>query len=238
MYDEDSLLPLSALQHLAFCERQAALIHIEGLWADNRLTVEGTLMHQSLDETGRRTEVRDGTRLARGIGLRSARLGLVGRADLVEFLPVEDNPSAGVQLPGATGLWRPFPVEAKRGRPKKHNADRVQLCAQGMCLEETFGIPVPAGALTYGKTRRRLHVDFDSPLRIEVEAAASRLHELIDLGLTPTAAREPKCDRCSLFELCMPHAISADRSATDYLKREIFGSARSAFRTENSSKAP
>ena len=171
MYTEDDLLPLSALQHLIFCERQCALIHIEQAWAENLFTAEGRIMHERVHEEGR--ESRGDIRVEHGLSLRSLRLGLIGKADVVEFHRWKG------------GSWLPFPVEYKRGKPKKDNSDRVQLCAQALCLEEMLNIAVPEGALFYGKNRRRAEVVFDIPLRKETEDAAIRLHELIASGRTP-----------------------------------------------------
>src|ERR1700681_2652308 len=135
MFTEDDLLPLSALQHLLFCERQAALIHLEQMWAETGLTVEGTHLHERVDNA--RGESGGDVRIARALPLRSLRLGLSGRADLVELHLVSADTSGepGAVLPGISGEWRPFPVEYKRGRPKAHHADEVQLCAQALCLE-------------------------------------------------------------------------------------------------------
>lgn len=207
-YSEDDLLPISALQHLLFCERQCALIHIEGQWAENRLTVEGRHLHDTAH--GDRAELRGGVRISRGLPLRSFRLGLVGKADVVEFH----------SAPGAQRR-RPFPVEYKRGRPKKHDADRVQLCAQALCLEEMLGTPVPAGALFYGRTRRRLDVLFDGRLRQLTHDTAKHLHALIASRRTPVAVREPKCDSCSLLNICLPDAMGLRRSAARYLARAL-----------------
>jgi CRISPR-associated exonuclease Cas4 len=221
MFDEDSLLPLSALQHLLFCERQAALIHVERLWAENPLTVEGRQLHERVD--GAVGESRGDMRLARALPLRSLRLGLVGKADLVELHRVSpgDPAGPGAVLPGVSGAWHPFPVEYKRGRPKVHHADWVQLCAQALCLEEMLQTSVPAGALFYGQTRRRQDVAFDDALRRETTEAAARLHRLFHSGVTPPPVREPKCDRCSLFDLCLPDAPShSARRFLDRLLRE------------------
>lgn len=198
MSTDGDLLPISALQHLLFCERQCALIHVERLWAENRLTVEGRLLHGRVHEEDDRT--RAGVRVAHGLQLVSQRLGLYGVADVVEFS------DAGVA----------FPIEHKRGRPKSHDADVVQLCAQASCLEEMTTQPVPEGALFYGRTRRRLRVVFDDTLRRRTERAATRLHELIRTAVTPLARREPKCDRCSLLNLCLPDAISTRRTVARY----------------------
>lgn len=204
MYTEDDLLPLSALQHLLFCERQCALIHIEQVWSENLFTAEGRIMHERVDEGGR--ESRGKVRLAFGLLLRSLRLGLSGKADVVEFHRQ------------ANGDWLPFPVEHKRGRPKKADWDRVQLCAQAMCLEEMLNCSIPAGALFYGKTRRRQDVVFDAGLRREVEETAARLHELVRSGKTPSAKYEKKCDSCSLVNLCMPKVAGGKKRVTDYMK--------------------
>jgi CRISPR-associated exonuclease Cas4 len=204
---EDDLLPISALQHLLFCERQCALIHIEGLWVENRLTVEGRYLHDKAHDGP--SETRAGVRIARGLAIRSFRLGLVGKADVVEFHSPPDAHSP-----------RPFPVEYKRGKPKRHDADRVQLCAQALCLEETLGVPVPAGALFYARPRRREDVRFDEALRRLTEAAARRLHALIASGRTPAAVKEPKCDSCSLLHVCLPEAMGR-ASAAGYFARTV-----------------
>lgn len=218
MFTEDDLLPLSGLQHLLFCERQAALIHVERIWVDNPLTVEGTHLHERADSG--ENESRGDLRIVRGLPLRCIRLGLSGKADVVELrrlTPEEEVAEAGASLPGLPGFWRAFPVEYKRGRPKSHRADEVQLCAQALCLEEMLGIAVPVGALFYGQPRRRTEVIFDSALRQTTEDAAARFHELMKSGVTPKPVREPKCDRCSLLDVCLPEAPS--NSARRYLER-------------------
>jgi len=221
---EDDLLPLSGLSQVAFCPRRAALIHVEGQWEENRFTIEGRHMHERVHELG--DEARGEIRIVRGLALRSLRLGLVGVADVVEFhaVPSDDPTSAGqgpagVRLPGVRGLWRPYPVEYKRGRRKPDNSDSVQLCAQAMCLEEMLGVPVPEGALYYGRTRKRLVVALDASLRRETEEAARTLHAIVRSGRTPQPVLEKKCRRCSLFDLCEPKA--AGRSARRYLDRMI-----------------
>ena len=188
MFLESDLLPLSALQHLMYCERQCALIHIEQAWSENRFTAEGRVAHARVHGGGH--EMRDGVRIVRDVALRSLRLGLAGKADVVEF-------SEGV----------PYPVEHKRGHNKANNCDRVQLCAQALCLEEMIGVPVPEGALFYGEPRRRTVVALDAALRAETETAAVRLHGLFDAGRTPPAVYDKgKCERCSLLDLCKPRA--------------------------------
>jgi len=204
MYSEDDLLPLSGLQHLAFCERQWALIHIEGVWAENRLTVEGRHMHERVHAI--EPETRNGVRIARGLRLHSLRLGLVGQADVVEFHLVEGQPE------------QPFPVEYKRGRPKSTRCDEVQLCAQALCIEEMLGVSIPAGALYYGQPRRRHDVVLDEDLRDEVVDLAVRMHELFRAGKTPQSQYEKKCDNCSLYDVCLPKTATKRHAVCRYVE--------------------
>lgn len=225
MYDEDDLLPLSLLAQLAFCERRAALVYVEQLWDDNAFTAEGRVLHERAHEPG--TEGRGGVRIARGLLLHSLRLGVSGKADVVEFHllnaePLESSPLpeagvAGVCLPALASLWRVFPVEYKRGRRRAEEGYEIQLCAQALCLEEMLGGMIPAGALYYGETGRRLEVVFDTSLRQRVEAAASRLHALVNGGKTPPARFERKCESCSLLDLCLPKVMSPKKSVRRYL---------------------
>ena len=196
----DDLLPLSGLQHLIFCERQFALIHVEQLWAENELTISGRQLHERADLPGEAFGA--DVRVARALPLRSDRLGLAGKADVVEF----HRESA----PDGVIVWRPFPVEYKRGRPKAGGADEVQLCAQAICLEEMLGLEVPGGALFYGKTRRRKAVEFTTS-KTSVQSASRRprgsCHEQCSRASThaPRRARDKGCDRCSLFlTICLP----------------------------------
>jgi CRISPR-associated exonuclease Cas4 len=230
MFTEDDLVPLSALQHLLYCERQAALIHLERLWAENPYTAEGRQLHERVDSGS--GESRGDLRIARVLPLRSRRLGLAGQSDVVEFHRLSGVEESGAALPGLLGRFLPFPVEYKRGRPKSHRADEVQLCAQGLCLEEMFGAEVPSGALFYAQTRARLDVAFDAELRRLTESTAERVHALLQSGRTPLPVREPKCDRCSLLDLCLPAAPV--RSAARYLAQ----AAREALRERASPLPP
>lgn len=187
---EDGLIPLSALQHQLFCPRQCALIHVEGLWAEDGATAEGRVLHERVDAGG--FETRPAVRISRGLSLRSVALGVAGRADVVEFTG---------QPP------RPFPVEYKRGKPKAHRADEVQLCAQAICLEEMLGVDVPKGALFYGMTRRRQGVTFDSELRRLTAYAAAAARANILAGFTPLPVRTPACRRCSMETACQPDRL-------------------------------
>ncbi len=196
-------IPLSALQHWLYCPRQYALIHVEQLWAENRFTAEGRVMHERVDSG--RAEGRPGIRILRGVELRSHALGLHGRADVVE-------------LHGG----RPYPVEYKRGRPKAHRADEVQLCAQGLCLEEAFACDIPEGALFYGKTRRRKTVTLDAKLRDLTRETARAVRACRDAGHVPPPDHDDRrCAACSLFDHCRPRALRAGRQVSAWLRRAI-----------------
>ena len=226
MYSEDDLIPISALQHVLFCERQAALIHVERLWAENRLTAEGKVLHEKTHSE--RVETRGRVRIVRSLLLRSLRLGLFGRSDVVEFTPPDSvtNPAAVFREwgQGKTVDWTAWcitPIEYKRGKPKKDGSDRVQLCAQAICLEEMLGVTIVSGSLFYGQRKRRTTVLFDSPLREQTATAVSRMRELIETGTTPPAIYEPKCDSCSLIELCLPEATTGRRRVRQFLDNQF-----------------
>ncbi|MCX5999795.1 MAG: CRISPR-associated protein Cas4 [Chloroflexi bacterium] len=216
MYDEDELLPISGLQHLLFCERRAALVHLEGSWNENAATAEGAILHEQAHEAG--TEGRGDIRIARGLRLRSLTMGLTGMADVVEFRRLPDGGlSGGIRLDGSDGLWQPFLVEYKRGTLRHEEGYEIQLCAQAMCLEEMLKVEIRCGSIFYGKTRRRLEIAFDADLRHRTEEAAARLHELVGAGVTPKAVYSPKCQQCSLFDLCLPAALGRKRDIHRYL---------------------
>jgi len=217
VYDEDDLLPVSALQHLEFCPRRCALIHVDGLWAENAQTAEGRALHQRVHQAP--GESKDGVRVARHLRLCSRELGLFGVADVVEFHRADDEPSA-VALSGLEGRWRPFPVEYKRGRRRSEKSYLVQLCAQALCLEEMLRAVVPAGALYHGQSRRRQQVAFDAELRRRTRDRARELHRLIAAGRAPPPERGPKCKFCSLAEKCVPK-LAASRSAREYMARAV-----------------
>lgn len=210
MYAEEDLIPLSALQHWAVCPRQAALIHLEQVWSENLYTAEGRIQHRKVDQSF--VEKRKGVKAAFGLRIRSLKLGVAGRADAVEFHRQDD------------GLWRPYPVEHKRGRPKKNDCDRIQLCAQAICLEEMLCVDVPEGALFYGKTRRREAVAFGPELRQKAMEAALALHGMLKSGSSPPAVVIPQCKRCSLGRQCL-WELWADnprgKSARRYVKRAL-----------------
>lgn len=213
MHSESTLIPLSALQHHAFCPRQCALIHVEQQWAENRLTAEGRLLHDRVHE--QQSEVRNGVVICRGLHIRSLELGLSGQADVVELHPAAAG--AGVAVPGRRGRWLLVPVEYKRGRPKKNSCDQVQLCAQAMCLEEMLGATVPRGYLFYGKNRRRHEVVFSDALRGETLDAAEAVRRVVSAGVVPAPVDDSRCRQCSLREVCMPSM----RRGGGYVARQV-----------------
>lgn len=215
MESEDDLLQLSGLQHFSFCRRQWALIHVEQQWRDDSRTVGGSILHERAhDETLR--ERRGSLITMRGLRVRSLELGVSGACDVVEF---RLSPQ-GARLVGEEGLWQPYPLEYKHGAPKINDADRLQLCAQAMCLEEMLGCAVPEGALYYGQTRRREIVALDEPLRVQVRRLLSEMHEYRRRGYTPKVRPEKHCSSCSLKELCLP-ALGRGMSASAYLLKTI-----------------
>lgn len=209
----EELLPVSGLQHLAFCARQCALIHLERLWTENFLTAEGRLMHERVHSD--ESETRGDIRIVRGLPLVSKRLGLSGIADVVEF---HRDAEATLRLPGRSGTWRAYPVEYKRGKRKKGSHDEVQLCAQAICLEEMLDVAIQEGSLYYGKTRSRTVVSFGESLRNETERLAREFHRLMQSGVTPSPSVGGQCKSCSLSDECMPD-LSGRASA--YLARML-----------------
>ena len=241
MYSEDELLALSGLQHLAFCPRQWALIHLEQVWAENQLTAEGRERHERVHEETR--EIRHGVRTVRSLQVHSLELGISGICDVVEF-PLEDapggqqqddldwladaNPFSGLQPPSEPAASQsPLPVEYKRGKPKVNDCDRVQLCAQALCLEEMTGKAVPQGAIYYWEPRRREIVELTAGLRSETRALCREMHRLYSARLTPPAIEFKGCKKCSLIDLCLPGKLGSNRSARRYfetaIRRELQG---------------
>ena len=186
-------IPLSALQHWCYCPRQCALIHVEQVFEDNLFTQRGQALHQRVDDPG--FEIRDGLRVERALPLFSDALGLIGKADVVEFLP--DG--------------TPYPVEYKHGSRHKRAdiaaCDDVQLAAQALCLEEMFGRPVPEGALYYASSRRRRQVAINDDLREKTLLTIAEVRVLLASGNTPPPLADEHCRACSLHDLCQPDAI-------------------------------
>jgi CRISPR-associated exonuclease Cas4 len=214
-YKEDDYLQLSGIQHFLFCRRQWALIHIEQQWAENLRTVDGQLMHKNAHDASSHTR-RGDTLTVRGLKIHSARLGLSGECDVVEFHLSPD----GVPLSQAEGLWRPYPVEYKHGTVKSSAMDEAQLCAQAMCLEEMLCCDIPDGALFYGETRHRHPVAFTPELRQQVVEATEEMHQLFQRGSTPKVKPTKACNACSLKDLCLPKLMRT-RSVSAYLREQL-----------------
>lgn len=206
MWDEADLIPISALQHWVYCPRQCGLIHLEQAWAENRFTAEGRLLHEKAHEASHETQGQ--VRIERGLSLRSNAHGLVGVADVVEFHPDPGGPRA-------------FPVEYKRGRTKKHAADRVQLCAQALCLEEMLGRAIEEGALFYGQSRRRQEVRFDDALRRETIDVIAQVRSMLRDGRTPPPLNDQRCGQCSLRAECLPAVCGSGLGSAAWLRRSI-----------------
>ena len=202
--ENKTIIPISALEHLSYCPRQCALIHNEQQWAENRFTAEGRILHERVD-TGVR-ERRGDVTTARSVPLRSLRLGVTGIADVVEIHAAEG----------------PYPVEYKRGRPKAHRADEVQLCAQALCLEEMFGVAVPEGVLFYGAVRRRHPVSIDTELRALTVQVAQDARDMVRAARTPPPVWAAKlCGACSMAELCRPKRMMNPPAVATWLARMI-----------------
>jgi CRISPR-associated exonuclease Cas4 len=219
MYSEDDLLPLSGLQHITFCERQWALIHIERQWEENVLTAEGRDLHERVHEAG--SESRKTLVVVRGLPLHNFRLGISGQADAVEFRAAMSGEPGGVALEGKRGLWLPSPVEYKRGKPKKTICDLVQVCAQALCLEEMFGTTIRAGALFYATPRRRQEVLFTPELRGQTERLCARMQDLYRCRETPMPVYTRGCESCSLKNICLPRTLASPRDVRAYLAGAI-----------------
>lgn len=204
MYSEEDYIQLSSIQHYVFCPRQCGLIHVEGIWAENLFTARGKIFHEKVDSGD--DEMRGEKYITRGLNVYSRRLGLSGRADVVEFT------ESGEKIV-------PYPVEYKSGKPKLDISDTAQLCAQALCLEEMLGVPVITAAVFYGKPRRRLEVELTDELRRSTEEIIVKIHEMVQQKIVPKAPYGPKCDACSIFEECMPKA--GTRKLTGYIK-ELF----------------
>ena len=207
-------IPLSALQHWLYCPRQCALIHNEQVWAENRFTAEGQVLHKKANEGP--DEHRATGSILRHLHVSSEKLGLAGICDIVEIHPLKSK----ISNPQST--QRVVPVEYKRGKPKAHRADEVQVCAQALCLEEMFGVSISVGLIFYGKARRRTEVPLDAPLRELTRATIAAVHEMKRTGLTPSAEYEArKCDACSLIDLCQPRSLRLKRGAAAWFSSNL-----------------
>ena len=217
-YDDDQMLMLSGIQHYMFCPRQWALIHIEQQWGENRLTAEGQLLHQNVDNPAYRQKNGDVITL-RSVHIASHSLGLYGITDAVELLP-SDCLSDAITHPRYKGFWKPYPIEYKRGHSKPDERDEVQLAAQVICLEEMFGIHITEGALFYHETRHREVVLIDEHLRKLTYELSEAMHKTFESGITPKADKKCGCKNCSLIDICVPE-LTKKSSVAYYLKNTL-----------------
>jgi CRISPR-associated exonuclease Cas4 len=219
-YNDEDLLMLSGIQHIAFCERQYALSYIEMQWLENVFTVEGHHLHEKVDDPFEK-ENRGDTSILRALPLVSRKLGLNGIADVVELIKADVSNASGAEISGKTGKWLLLPVEYKRGKPKPDERDEVQLCAQAMCLEEMYKTKIEKGYLYYGETRHRHEVLFTEPLRQLVANYANRMHELFSKGITPAPVFKSHCKSCSLKDICLPSSLANQPPVSEYLKNVL-----------------
>lgn len=199
---EDDLVMISALEHYSYCPRQCALIHVEQTFDENLYTLRGRAVHERVDQPV--VDFQEGVRVERALPLWSKRLGLIGKADVVEFH-------------GAT----PYPVEYKHGSKREREHDDLQLCAQAICLEEMAGKPVTKGAIYYHSSRRRREVEFSQALRTDVEAATNAIRTMMKEKTLPPPVNDSRCRHCSLKDSCMP-AVVGEQERAAALLRDLF----------------
>lgn len=214
-YREEDFLMLSGIQHFKFCRSRWALIHIEQQWQENLRTIDGSIMHENAHDKFL-NENRKGILIRRGMNIHSRKMGISGECDVVEF----HKDDSGISLHGTDGLWRPYPVEYKRGKPNEQSGDMLQLCAQALCLEEMLCCSIDVGALYFGEIRRRVEVDFTQKLREEVHEVTYQMHDLYSKNRTPKVKPTKSCNACSLKDLCLPKLLGK-RSVKQYIQSNL-----------------
>ncbi|MEW6508326.1 MAG: CRISPR-associated protein Cas4 [Bacteroidota bacterium] len=202
MYAEEDFIMISALQHYVYCPRQCGLIHVDDVWSENLFTTRGNILHEKVDTAT--YETRGIKKTVRALRIHSYRFGITGKCDVVEF---RTSPYGDEVMP----------VEFKSGEPKEDISDKVQLCAQALCLEEMLNTNITRGAFFYGKIRRRNVVDIDSELRIQTENIIASVREIISKKIVPPAEFSSKCRNCSLIDICQPKAMNK-RKLANYIK--------------------
>jgi len=215
IYTDDEMLPLSGIQHYAFCPRQWALIYLEQLWNDNILTIEGSLLHGNVDNPSIRETNGSDTITLRGVRLMSRSLGLSGIADAIEIKPLSEAPKTKRALIKSK-LFTAMPIEYKRGKRKINDCDRLQLTAQAMIIEDILGVNISIGAIFYWQERHREYVEITDKLRDDAIRLSKDMHHLARLGITPPANKMPGCRSCSIKDLCVP--IICSKNVRQYLE--------------------
>lgn len=211
-YKEEEYLMISGIQHFQFCRRQWALIHIEQQWAENVHTVVGELMHKKVHDPYL-AESRKDVLITRSLPVSSRKLGISGECDVVEFQKSED----GVHIQGHRGLYRIYPIEYKKGKPKISDEDILQMTAQAMCLEEMFSTEISEGAIFYGETKRREAVEITEERRSRVRDMFKEMHQYYERQYTPKVKWSKSCNACSLKDICLPK-LGKTMSAKEYVK--------------------
>ena len=219
MYTEEDMLMLSGIQHYMFCPRQWGLIHLSQEWEDNRLTAEGQLLHENVDNPFYRQKNGDVITL-RSVHIASYKLGLYGIADAIELLPANSSENA-ITHNKYPGFWHLYPIEYKRGNHKPDERDEVQLAAQVICLEEMYGINIEYGAFFYGEIRRREEIHIDEKLRALTFECANKMHNAWNRFYLPKANKKTQCKKCSLVNICLPE-LEQRPKVSDYLKRNLY----------------
>lgn len=220
IYTEDEMLMLSGIQHYVFCPRQWAMIHIEQQWEENRLTTEGMLLHQHVDDPMYRQKNRNIITLRR-VAIASKVLGLNGFSDAIELLPADNYIQNSIRHPKYQGNWSPVPIEYKRGKEKPDRRDEVQVAAQALCLEEMYNIHIPNGALYYGEEHARKMVVLNEELRTFTQYCANQMHKIYQTGITPKAEYKSHCRSCSIKDICMPK-LPSRCLVKNYLKTNLY----------------
>lgn len=223
MFNEDDWIPISALAHYDFCPRRVVLINAENIWNDNRWTVEGKILHEKTDQENRKTA--HGVRFVRSLRISSAEVGLYGVADVVEFRQTDSDEfaanraefnSAGISLPVCAGLWFPVPIEFKRGKTRSAESYEIQLCAQGLCLEEKYSLSIPHGYIYFGQSGHRSKIVFSDALRQKLVQWQMMYEKYLPLILRQRQSSPKNVDNALLLtSVCQKHQ-------NQVLSRDIF----------------
>lgn len=187
----EPIVTIGSLNHYLFCDRRAALVFSECVFTTNEHTLGGDLLHEHADKPG--VELRAGWTLLRALPLYSDKLGLSGKADLVEV-----RKGKGGKITEAR------PVEYKKGPKRKWDNDDAQLCAQALCLEEMFELKIHSGCIYHATSHTRREVEINEVLRLLTIEAIQGLRQMLNSGKTPPALPKPRCEGCSLQETCLP----------------------------------
>ena len=219
MYCEDDYIQLSGIQHFAFCKRQWGLVYLEQQWLENLRTAEGRIVHERAHDSFS-TEKRKDLIISRGIQVSSKELGISGECDVVEFHRSDPESAQAAYIPEYDGFFKVIPIEYKRGTSKTEEFDRLQLCAQALCLEEMLCVYIPEGFIYYAETKRRQKIEFSDELKNSVRNIVSQIHDYSSRGITPSAKRTKSCNACSVRDICLPQ-LEKKKSAKGYIMSAI-----------------